>query len=228
LLSSLDQAEAEVTSRIADATGVLRLNVPVSYGIKVLAPLWGEFHRRYPRVKLDIELIDRTVDLLEEGYDLAIRIANLQNSTLVSKKLSATQIILCASPDYIRQNGEPRTPADLKNHQVIGYTYWSLNDEWLFNGPFGQERVKTAPFMQTNNGDTCVAAAIKGLGIILQPSFLVNDALNAGELLEIMPGYRSIELGVYAVYPTRKYLTPKVRVLIDFLSQHFEQCKAQN
>lgn len=227
LLSNLDEAEAEITSRKADASGLLRINVPVSYGIRVLAPLWGEFHRLYPRVKLDVELADRTVDLVEEGYDLAIRIASLPNSTLVSKQLTSTRIMLCASPQYIKQHGEPLKPGELKHHQLIGYTYWSLKDEWVFEGPQGQERVKTTPFMRTNNGDTCLAAALEGEGIILQPSFLVADALKNGQLIELMPNYRSIELGIYAVYPTRKYVSPKVRVLIDFLTKYFQQGMSQ-
>lgn len=221
LLAELEQAESEVTSRSEAATGVLRINAPFTFGNLHLAPLWGEFRLLHPKVMLDITLADRLVDLVEEGYDMAIRIAALESSTLVSRRLATTRVVLCASPDYLRRHGTPTQPADLATHAVISYAYWSGKDEWRFEGPQGPVSVKTRPVMLTNSGDTCRAAALAHQGIVLQPGFLVGPDLAAGTLVELMPQYRAASLGIYAVYPTRKHVPAKVRKLVDFLTQRF-------
>lgn len=221
LLAGVEEAEAELGSRSGAARGLLRVNVPVTFGILHLAPLWGAFRALHPQVRLDITLADRVVDLVEEGYDLAIRIATLPSSTLVSKRLATTRMVLCASPQYLERHGVPGHPSELARHSVIGYTYWSSGDEWYFDGPDGRVGVKTNPCIQTNSGDTCRAAALAHQGVILQPSFLVGSDLAAGTLVELMPAYRSIELGIYAIYPTRKHMAPKVRALLDFLAERF-------
>jgi len=221
LLADVDEAEAEITSRSGSASGLVRVNAPVTFGIRHLAPLWGEFRARHPQVVLDVTLTDRVVDLVEEGYDLAIRIATLASSTLISKRLASTRMMLCASPGYLAARGVPRHPADLAGHAVISYSYWSTRDEWHFDGPAGGVSVKTSPCVHTNSGDTCRAMALAHQGVILQPSFLVAEDVAAGTLVELMPEFRSLEMGIYAVYPTRKHVSPKVRVLIDFLSGHF-------
>jgi DNA-binding transcriptional LysR family regulator len=223
LLAELAEAEDEITSRSDAASGLLRINAPFTFGVLHLAPLWGAFRVRHPNVTLDVTLADRLVDLVEEGYDVAIRIANLENSTLVSKRLATTRMMLCASPQYLKLYGTPRHPGELADHAVISYSYWSTKDEWHFKGPLGPVSVKTNPCIHTNNGDTCRAAALASQGIILQPSFLVGDDLASGALVELMPEFRSLELGIYAVYPSRKHVSPKVRALIDFLTDHFSQ-----
>lgn len=221
LLAELAEAEDEITSRSDAASGVLRINAPFTFGILHLAPLWGAFRELHPKVTIDVTLADRLVDLVEEGYDLAIRIASLDNSTLVSRKLATTRMVLCASPTYLERHGTPLEPGELAGHDVISYSYWSTRDEWRFDGPHGPVSVKTRPCIHTNNGDTCRAAALMHQGVILQPSFLVGQDLADGTLVELMPEYRSIELGIYAVYPTRQHVSAKVRVLIEFLVSHF-------
>ena len=221
LLADLQEAEDEITSRSDAASGLLRINAPFTFGILHLAPLWGAFKAEHPKVTLDVTLADRLVDLVEEGYDVAIRIATLESSTLVSKRLATTRMVLCASPTYLAQHGTPTHPADLAQHSVISYSYWATKDEWRFNGPEGPVSVKTNPCIHTNSGDTCRAAALSHQGVILQPTFLVGKDLSDGTLLELMPEYRSIELGIYAVYPTRKHVSAKVRALIEFLAARF-------
>lgn len=223
LLSELSSAELEVTSRNVVASGLIRINTPVTFGIKHLSQLWGSFLDRYPEIKLDITLADRIVDLVDEGYDVAIRIASLPSSTLISKKLSSTRLILCASPAYLNKNGIPHHPHDLTHHSIIAYSHFSTKDEWYFNGPEGQVSVKTNPRIHSNNGDTCRAVAVNGLGIILQPSFLISEDIKSGALIELMPQYKSIELGIYAIYASRKHLAPKIRVLIDFLAENLKR-----
>lgn len=223
LLAELAEAEEEITARNDTASGLLRINAPFTFGVLHLAPLWGAFRVQHPKVKLEVTLADRLVDLVEEGFDVAIRIARLENSTLVSKRLATTRMVLCASPQYLKQHGAPTHPSELAGHAVISYSYLSTRDEWHFTGPQGPVSVKTNPCFHTNNGDTCRAAALASQGIILQPSFLVGDDVATGALLELMPQFRSLELGIYAVYPTRKHVSPKVRALIDFLTHHFSQ-----
>ncbi|MEN9419927.1 MAG: HTH-type transcriptional regulator DmlR [Pseudomonadota bacterium] len=223
LLQGLEEAEAELSAHAGDAVGQLRINVPVTFGLLHLAPLWPAFLARHPKVLLDVTLADRVVDLVDEGYDLAVRIARLPASSLVSRQLSSTRLVLCASPEYLRRHGTPAHPSDIAQHAVIGYTLLATGDQWEFQGPQGSVHVKVAPRMRTNSGDTCCAAAVAHQGIVLQPTFLVGPHLASGALVEILPAYRSIELGIYAVYPSRKHLTPKVRVLIDFLVAAFRQ-----
>ncbi len=223
LLAGIEAAEAELTSRAREATGTLRINVPVTFGILHLASLWGEFAARHPRVTLDITLVDRLVDLVEEGYDLAIRIAQLPSSTLVSRKLASTRIVLCAAPGYLREAGTPSHPSELARHKVLAYSYWATQELWQFEGPEGPLSVKTRPLLRTNNGDTCRVAALQGHGLILQPSFLVADDLKTGALVEVLPQYRSLELGIYAMYPSRKHVPSKVRLMIDFLLEAFRE-----
>lgn len=224
LTADVEEAEAEVTARAGEAVGQLRLNVPVSFGLMHLAPLWPAFLQQHPKVTLDVTLADRIIDLVDEGYDLAVRIAQLPASSLVSRKIASTRLVLCASPDYLRRHGEPSHPADIARHTVFTYTLLATGDTWNFEGPDGPVEVKVTPRLRSNNGDTCCAAALQHQGIVLQPSFMVSHHLRAGALVEVLPQYRSLELGVYAVYASRRHVTPKVRVVIDFLVDAFRTC----
>lgn len=223
LLGGLDAAEAEVTARSGDAVGQLRVNAPVSFGILYLAPVWAAFKARHPQVSFDVTLSDRVVDIVDEGFDLAIRITQLQNSSLISRRLASTRMVLCASPTYLARQGTPVHPSELVHHHILAYSYWSSRDEWAFDGPDGVVVVKTTPCLRSNNGDTCRAVALAHEGIILQPSFMVGADLAAGTLVELCPGYRALEMGIHAVYSSRKHVAPKVRLLIDFLVEHFAE-----
>ena len=223
LLGGLDAAEAEVTARSGDAVGQLRVNAPVSFGILYLAPVWAAFKARHPQVSFDVTLSDRVVDIVEEGFDLAIRITQLQNSSLISRRLASARMVLCASPTYLARQGTPVHPSELVQHHILAYSYWSSRDEWAFDGPDGVVVVKTTPCLRSNNGDTCRAVALAHEGIILQPSFMVGADLAAGTLVELCPGYRALEMGIHAVYSSRKHVAPKVRLLIDFLVEHFAE-----
>lgn len=221
LLGELEESEAEITSRSGKAAGLVKVNAPLTFGNLHLAYLWGAFKEANPRVTLDVTLSDRVVDLVEEGYDLAVRIARLPSSTLISRKLSSTRMVLCATPEYLARAGIPRHPAELAQHEVWAYSYLTLGDEWHFRGPDGPVTASIRPVMHTNSGDTCRVGALQHRCIVLQPTFLVGPDLEAGRLVELMPQYRSIEFGIYALYPTRKHVSPKVRLLIDFLVEAF-------
>tara|TARA_B100000678_G_C18131971_1_gene471092 strand:+ start:1 stop:930 length:930 start_codon:yes stop_codon:yes gene_type:complete len=223
VLAMMDAAEETVSSAAPEPSGVLRINAPVSFGILHLAPIWADFMKAFPQVELDIILNDRLVDLVEEGFDAAVRIARMESSSLVGRRLAGTRMCLCASPAYLASHPELRTLADLTEHGVVAYTNFASGNDWLFQGPRGPESVRTRSLVRCNNGDTCRSIALAGGGISLQPSFMVAEDLRAGKLVEILPEYQSIELGIYVVYPSRKHLPPKVRVLVNFLVERFAQ-----
>ena len=222
MLAAVDEAESEISSRSGEPSGRLRINAPLSFGVLHLAPLWPRFAQLYPKVSLDIELSDRVVDLVEEGYDLAIRITNLPNSQLVSRQLATTRMIACASPQYLAQHGTPAHPDELAQHEVISYSYFAARDEWTFTAPHETPVVvHTHARIHANNGDTCRAVALEHQGIILQPDFIVADDLRRGDLVELLPTWRTMTLGIHAVYPSRKHLPIKTRRLVDFLVEGF-------
>ncbi|MGM9424973.1 LysR family transcriptional regulator [Hydrogenophaga sp. MI9] len=222
LLAQVDEAEAEVSSRSGEATGLLKLSVPVTFGERHLAPLWPVFMAQHPRVSLEVSLSDRAVDLVEEGFDLAVRIGLLQASSLVSRPLARSRLVLCASPAYLARHGTPQHPAELARHAVLTYTLLSTGDHWRFTGAEGEVVVNVNPRFRSNSGETCRSGALAGQGVILQPDFLVGPDIAAGTLVELMPQFRSLDIGIHAVYPTRKHVAPKVRRLIDFLVASFE------
>jgi DNA-binding transcriptional LysR family regulator len=221
VLAMMDAAEEAVSSAAPEPTGVLRVNAPVSFGVLHLGPVWAAFMKAYPKIELDISLNDRLVDLVEEGFDAAIRIARMENSSLVGRRLATTRMCLCASPEYLRSHPQVHTLADLAEHGVVAYTHFASGNDWTFDGPNGPQSVRTRSIVRCNNGDTCRSITLAGGGISLQPSFMVAEDLHAGLLQEILPEYRSIELGVYVVYPSRKHLPPKVRALVNFLVERF-------
>ena len=222
MLAAIDEAESEISSRSGEPSGLLRINAPLTFGVLHLAPLWGRFAQLYPKVSLDIALSDRVVDLVEEGYDLAVRITNLPSSQLVSRQLASTRMVACASPQYLARRGTPEHPGELAQHEIISYSYWAAKDEWTFAAPDGSPVVvRTHARIHANNGDTCRAAALDHQGVILQPDFLVAGDLQRGTLVELMPAYRAMTLGIHAVYPSRKHLPIKTRRLVDFLAEAF-------
>ena len=221
LIALMEELEAETASQGGEAAGLLRINAPLTFGNLHLASLWPRFAALHPNVALDITLNDRVVDLVEEGYDLAIRITNLRSSQLVSRRLATTRVVLCASPGYLAAQGTPTHPRDLAAHRIISYSYLAGGDDWRFDGPDGEVQARVKPRIHTNSGDTCRVAALDDQGIILQPDFLVGPDLRSGTLVELMPGYRSLELGIHAVYASRKHLPMKTRRMVDFLVEAF-------
>ncbi len=222
ILEEVAEAEAIASSASVQPRGRLRINAPLSFGVRHLAPLWPAFLERYPDVELDIALIDRVVDIVEEGYDLAIRISNAGSASHVGRKLATSRNIVCASPTYLAARGTPETPADLRDHDCIGYAYAATADEWRFIDVQGRPHaVKVEPRVHTNNGDTAQALAIAGRGITWQPTFLIGEDLRAGRLVRLMPGYEMASIDILAVYPSRRHVPAKVRAMVDFLAQAF-------
>ena len=223
ILGELHDANAAVSASAVQAQGLLKVTAPLTFGIRHLAPLWGEFLRIHPRVELEVNLNDRMVDLIEEGYDLAVRVGQLASSSLIARRISGTRLVLCASPRYLQQAGPIRDLDDIAHHDVMAYTYLATGEQWHFSGPQGARSIEVHPRLRSNSGDTCRAAALADQGIVFQPSFLVGEDLKAGRLVEILPQYAGPELDISVVYPSRHHLSHKVRAMVEFLGAAFAQ-----
>lgn len=222
ILDDVAETEGLVSSASVEPRGRLRINAPVSFGIRYLAPLWPGFMRKYSGIELNVDLIDRVVDIVDEGYDLAIRISRAGSASHAARKLATSQNILCASPAYLARFGRPAAPADLVEHRCIGYTYAATGDDWqLTDGAGEPHAVRVDCHMHTNNGDTARAAALAGQGVTWQPTFLIGGDLRAGTLAHVLPEYRLPEIDILAMYPSRRHLSARVRVMIDFLVDAF-------
>lgn len=222
ILDEVAEAEALAGTSVLSPRGRLRINAPLSFGILHLAPLWPRFAARYPEVELDISLIDRVVDMVEEGYDLAIRISRAGTTAHVARKLATSHNVACAAPEYLKRHGMPMVPADLARHACIGYSHAVTARDWHFLDVHDVIHVAKVTYaMTSNNGDTARAAALAGMGIIWQPTFLIGADLKAGRLVRVLPEYRMPDIDILALYPSRRHLGAKVRVMVDFLADSF-------
>ena len=225
ILPEIDEAEAAATSQRIKASGLLRMNVPLSFGTRVLAPLIADFSQRHPEVKVELGLSDAQLDLIAGSWDLAIRIGRLADSPLQSRRLGDSCMMVCAAPDYLDQRGIPRTVGELAQHNCLSYTLSAMQDsrQWAF-GAQGEVRVPINGDLLANNGDALLAAAIAGQGIIYQPHFIVGEAVDRGELVVLELDKPVVELGgIHVLYPPDRRPPAKVRVMIDYLAQMFEQ-----
>ena len=223
ILEDVADANAAASQGASHVSGRLKINAPLTFGNLHLAPLWGEFLKLHPLVELDITLTDRVVDLVEEGFDMAVRIAQQNSSSLVSRTLAHDRMVLCASPHYLRHAAPIAALADLAQHSVMAYSWWSGGDEWRFEDAQGKPHsVVTRPRLRANSGDTCRAAALADQGVIYQPQFLVGDDVRAGRLVRVLPALMGPAISIHVVYPSRKHLAGKVRAMVDFLGAAFQ------
>ncbi|WP_217652776.1 LysR family transcriptional regulator [Modicisalibacter ilicicola] len=223
ILAEIDEVEADVASRRIEASGLLRVNIPLSFGTRFISPLLPAFMRRHPALSVELGLSDTQVDLLEGGWDLAIRIGRLGDSPLRARKLGECKMLVCAAPAYLHRHGTPQRVSDLSQHNCLGYTLSTSvgPQEWAF-GPEGEVRVPIAGNITANNGEALLTMAVGGLGIIYQPEFIVADALNRGKLESIGLDLASIDTGgIHALYPSQRRPPAKVRVMIDYLLEVF-------
>jgi DNA-binding transcriptional LysR family regulator len=221
ILAEIEAADAAVAADRVEPRGLLRLNAPVSFGARQIAPLLAEFAQRHPRVTVELGLNDRLIDLVEEGWDLAIRIGNLSNSSLIARRIAPCRIVVCAAPSYLRARGTPRTVASLADHNCLGYTLSQRTpiDRWVFGADVG---VQISGNLRANNGDALRAAAIAGQGIIHQPTFIVADDIREGRLVALALDQPTVELGgIYAVFLPDRHPPARVRAFIDFIAGRF-------
>jgi DNA-binding transcriptional LysR family regulator len=219
----MDVSELDAATADTDATleGALRLAVPLSFGLRHLSPAIDEFMRMHPGLTINIDFSDRQIDLVEQGVDLAIRIADLSDSTLQARRICPVRLLLCASPKYLEELGTPISPEDLKEHRVMQYDNGGGGTFVLEDRLGGEYVVSSRPQIVANNGDFLRDMAMAGHGIILTPSFIAWQAIAAGDLVSIMPDFCPPQRSAYAVYPQTRYLARRARLFIDFLAERF-------
>lgn len=217
ILSDVTEAEQLAGHLSAVPRGTLKITIPLAFGLHRLGPVVADYVRKYPEVKLDVSLSDRKLDLVDEGFDLAVRIGSLPESGLIARKLGGDHAIICASPAYLKRQGIPKTPEDLAHHACLGYTYTNSGGEWRIHSRRKEAVIPINGGIKADNGDMLRLAALSGAGLIFQPHFIVGDDLRTGRLVQVLPDYASAELGIYALYPSRKHLSAKVRTFVDFL-----------
>ena len=195
----------------------------MSFGVRHIAPALPEFLQRYPELSVDLVLNDRTVDLVEEGFDVGVRISAMTDSSLVARRLAPARRVVCASPGYLEQAGRPRTPEDLRGRDCVVYAYLPSGNTWRFRHPEdGERRVRIGGRLKGNNGDALVAAVAGGVGLALTPTFIVHEELRSGALEALLTDWEiQPQIGVNAVFPASRNLSLKVRVFVDFLAERF-------
>ena len=221
ILDQLEDAELAASDRQTEPRGALRLNAPMVFGVRYLAAAVAEFGRLYPQLRVDLALNDRVVDLVEEGFDVGVRIGRLADSSLIARRLAPCRVVLCASPGYLAHVGTPAEPGDLRDHNCLLYAYARSTDTWRLHREGSVVEVKPLGNLVANNGDALLAAALADAGIVVQPTFIVADALRTGALVRLLPGWSIPDLTVFAVYPSVRHLSPKVRRFVDFLAARF-------
>lgn len=222
LLDGLEEAERAVTQLQSTPKGKLNLTAPIIYGEQIIAPLINDFACLYPELDIRLQLTNQQLDLVESGTDLAIRLGRLHDSSMMARRLTGRQLHLCASPDYIESHGVPHTLSELNQHNCLLGTldYWRFND-------MGQERqMKLTGSIRCNSGNALLDAALKHIGIVQLPDFYVRQVLEEGKLKELLKKHRPSAEGVWALYPHNRQLSPKVRLLTDFLAEALKSNEA--
>ncbi len=224
LLGQIEDIESNMVSEQAALSGRIRLATPMVFGRCHLGSAINDFITLHPQIEFDIEFNDRHIDIIDEGFDLAVRIAKLDDSRMIARRLARVTASVAASPEYWHRNGNPRRVQDLSNHRALHYSY-RLTSTWRYVEPRGRKgSVRVPGALQANNVDYIVDAAIVGLSVILQPKFIAHEAINAGLLVPVFPTYQWIHVEAYAVYPKTRSLPSRVRTFIDFLSQRWGDC----
>ena len=213
LLDGLDEAERAITNLQSTPTGKLKITAPVTYGERTIAPLVNSFVAKYPGLEVRLHLTNQTLDLIDEGYDLAIRLGKLGDSTMMAKRLASRTQYVCASPDYLATHGVPHSLSELEQHNCLKGTL----DYWRFQENGNARNIKVKGNIRCNSGRALVDAALKGIGIVQLPDYYVSHSIENGQLISLLEYLREPDEGVWALYPHNRHLSPKVRMLIDYL-----------
>jgi DNA-binding transcriptional LysR family regulator len=224
ILADMEEAERAAGDLQTAPRGVLRVTTSVSGGMRFLGPAIAEYLAAYPDVSVELNLDDRYVDLVEQRFDLAIRVGHLADSSLIARKLGSVGSVLCASPAYLEAKGIPQTPRDLSKHNCLVYTYATRQNVWRFFDSNGREEaVRVSGRFLANNGDVLLNLALKDSGVVLVPQFIAESDLRAGRLLRLLPDFETQQVPVNAVYPHSRYVSAKTRTFIDFIAARFER-----
>ena len=226
LLADLDEAEQEALRAAVVPRGTIKLTTSITFGVRHVGPAIAGFLAAHAEVRFDVSLSDRVVDLVEEGFDLAIRIGAPGSENVVARKLGETRLVPCASPAYLAAHGAPQVPEDLARHNCFTYEYVSPRNLWRFRDPAGGERsVRVKGNLHSNNGDLLAEAAARGAGVVFEPAFIVGPEVRAGRLVPLLQDFEPQATPIYAVYPSRKHLSAKVRLFVDFLVERFSRAQ---
>lgn len=218
ILHNIEEADDMVSGLSGKPQGTLRISAPSVFAQRHVTPLVSEFIKMYPDVNVNIMVSDRYVDLVDEGYDVAIRVSNMENSDLIAQQIARCRHVFIASPDYLKTAPPLNTASDLKNHSCVLYSY-TEGAKWPLTKNGKDYSVKVKPVMTTNNPEVLLEAAINGMGISIMPTFIASDAIRRGDLHMVLADYQTLELQIYAVYASRQYLPAKIRVFIDYLKE---------
>ena len=223
ILEDIDELDTSMGEHNSVPRGRLLICAPTSFGILHLQNALTQYQNTFPEVQISLSLSDRFIDVIKEGFDVVIRIAELEDSSLIARKLAPCKRVFCASPEYLKQQGTPHKPQDLANHRCLIYSNELKPDAWKINGPQGIESVKVSGPMCADNGDMLKAAALNHMGVTLLPTFIVGDALKRGLLVQVLNEYCPPDISIYAVFPSRRFLSAKVRSFIDHLALYFAE-----
>ncbi|MBU6484915.1 MAG: LysR family transcriptional regulator [Betaproteobacteria bacterium] len=224
LLADLEEAEEAVASTSVAPRGTLRLTASVSFGCGYLAAAIADFRELHPQLRFDVTLSDLAVDLVDEGLDLAIRIGDIGSQALIGRRVGVSQLVCCAAPSYVERHPAPSTPADLAAHHCLTYEYSTIGNQWRYTDAAGTaHEVRVSGPVHANSGAMLAALAVAGVGIILEPDFIVAADVRAGRLVRLLPDYTPPSMRIYAAYPSRRHLSAKVRTFVDFLAARFER-----
>jgi DNA-binding transcriptional LysR family regulator len=226
IIDTVREAEGNLGILQTQLTGVLRVNSSIGLGQTYLGPLLLKFQDAHPGLSLDLSYADRFVDLVEEGIDVAIRIGKLNDSTLAARRIGSSQRCVIASPAYLEKHGRPRVPADLVNHNCLLYAYLSTGNEWTFQGPEGEIRVKVSGNFRANNGEAIRQAVFANLGIAVSPDWLIQHELEQGRLVAILEDFAPPPAEINAVYPSARHVSAKVRAFTEFVRTEFQTIPA--
>lgn len=224
ILDDLTEAEHSVSQSHQEIRGQIKVAAPLSFGLMHLGPAIIDFQLQHPAITFDIDFNDREVDLIQEGFDVGIRIANLKDSSLIARKLATLSTVVCASPEYLSRYGEPETPGELRQHACLTYSYLARPNHWEFLDKEGKViSVNVNKTIRANNGNFTRDAAIAGLGIVRQPTFIAYEYIAAGKLVPILQDYEIASYNAYAIYPPTRHLSQRVRQFVDFLVSRFSE-----
>lgn len=221
ILAELDEAEESVATLTSEPRGILRVNAPPSFGVFHLVPLLGDFMQINPKVHVELTLTDHAVSVVEEGFDLAIDVGRLADSSMVARVLSHSRLVVSASPAYLEKHGIPQTPADLAHHNCLTSSRFPPRDEWPFRGPEGDTFYHVSGSFRSNIGDAVHRMAVHGMGLTMLPTYMVGNDLKAGRLQTVLTDFEPEPYAITALYPDRRYLPVKVRSFVDFLAERF-------
>ena len=222
VLSEVEDADMLVEQLHSEPRGTLKVSAPMSFGVAHAGPAVSDFLSLYGDLSISLTLNDRFTDLIEEGFDVAIRIAQSADTSLVARRLAPVRCVMIATPAYLAANGVPQQPQDLRGHKCLSYIYLASGQEWPMFGPNGATSVKVSGPLKANNGEVLVNAVLRNLGIGLLPYFLVGGEIETGKLVTVLDRYRLPELSVFAVSPPNRYPARKVQAFVSFLAERFE------